>query len=75
MLGAVESHVGLGSDNVAVDKDMRGEGVLFGNAANLHAKMAEVNESGRKLVRQLPSLSMVQTWVENAKKLDPMVSY
>ncbi|MCB0260647.1 MAG: DUF4332 domain-containing protein [Calditrichaeota bacterium] len=46
------------------------------NAENLHAKMAEVNESGgRRLVRQLPSLSMVQTWVENAKTLEPMVTH
>ncbi len=45
------------------------------NANNLHAKMAEVNSSGRALVRQLPGLKSVQKWVEHAKKLDPMVSY
>ena len=45
------------------------------NANNLHAKMVEVNSSGRALVRQLPGLKSVQKWVEHAKKLDPMVSY
>ena len=42
---------------------------------NLHAKMVEVNSQGRRLVRQLPSLSMVTRWVGEAKKLDPMVTY
>jgi len=44
------------------------------NAENLHAKMAEVNKS-HKLVRQLPSLKLVQSWVEAAKSLEPMVSH
>lgn len=44
------------------------------NAENLHAKMAEVNES-KKLVRQLPYLKNVEKWVEEAKKLDPKVTY
>jgi len=44
------------------------------NAANLHAKMVEVNEV-KKLVRQLPSLSSVENWVEHAKTLDPKVTY
>lgn len=43
-------------------------------AENLHAKMAEVNES-HKLVRQLPGLSLVESWVETAKSLEPMVSH
>lgn len=42
---------------------------------NLHAKMVQVNSEGRRLVRQLPSLSMVTRWVGEAKKLDPMVTY
>ena len=37
------------------------------NAANLHAKMAEVNAK-KKLVRQLPSDSQVADWVKQAKK-------
>ena len=45
------------------------------NAENLHAKLVEVNTSGRALVRLLPSLSLVQSWVNEAKKLDPMVTY
>ncbi|MCK5740317.1 DUF4332 domain-containing protein [bacterium] len=45
------------------------------NAVNLHTKMAEVNATGRALVRQLPGLATVKKWVEEAKKLDPMVTY
>ncbi|MBN1153553.1 DUF4332 domain-containing protein [candidate division KSB1 bacterium] len=42
---------------------------------NLHAKLVEVNSEGRQLVRQLPGLTMVQKWIEEAKTLDPMISY
>jgi predicted flap endonuclease-1-like 5' DNA nuclease len=42
---------------------------------NLHKKMVEVNSSGRPLVRQLPSLKRVKSWVANAKKLEPKVKY
>jgi predicted flap endonuclease-1-like 5' DNA nuclease len=45
------------------------------NPENLLAKMTEVNSEGRALVRALPSLSMVQSWVKLAKELDPMVTY
>jgi len=45
------------------------------NPENLLAKMTEVNSAGRQLVRSLPSLSMVQSWVTLAKELDPMVTY
>jgi len=41
---------------------------------NLLAKMTEVNGE-KKLVRRLPVLSQVQSWVEQAKKLDRKVSY
>ena len=41
---------------------------------NLHAKMVEVNEA-KKLVRQTPSASQVESWVEHAKTLEPMVTY
>ena len=44
------------------------------NAANLHAKMVEVNTE-KKLVRQTPSLSMVEGWVSQAKELEPMVTH
>lgn len=43
-------------------------------AENLHATMAEANEK-YQLVRQLPGLSLVQSWVETAKNLEPMVTY
>ena len=45
------------------------------NAENLLAKMKEINSQGKALVRQLPGLKRVQSWIENAKKLDPMVTY
>jgi predicted flap endonuclease-1-like 5' DNA nuclease len=44
------------------------------NAANLTAKMAEVNEQ-KKLVRSLPSESQVEAWVKQAKELDRVVTH
>lgn len=44
------------------------------NAANLHAKMTEVNAE-KKLVRQLPSLSKVEAFVAHAKTLDPVITH
>ncbi|MBN2552286.1 MAG: DUF4332 domain-containing protein [Spirochaetales bacterium] len=45
-------------------------------ADNLVAKLAEVNMvGGRRLVRQLPGLKRVQSWIDEAKKLPPAVSY
>jgi len=44
------------------------------NAANLHAKMVEVNEA-KRLVRRLPTLSMVERWVAHAKELTPVVTH
>jgi predicted flap endonuclease-1-like 5' DNA nuclease len=41
---------------------------------NLHAKMQQVNEE-KKLVRQLPSAKQVELFVNEAKKLDPKVTY
>ena len=41
---------------------------------NLHPKLVETNKE-KKLVRQLPSLKQVQSWVENAKKLPRKVEY
>jgi predicted flap endonuclease-1-like 5' DNA nuclease len=41
---------------------------------NLLAKMVEVN-AAKKLVRQLPVLAQVVSWVEQAKKLDRMIQY
>ena len=43
---------------------------------NLHAKLAEVNAAaGQPLVRVLPSLKAVQAWIEEAKQLQPMMTY
>ena len=41
---------------------------------NLTAKMAEVNAE-RKLVRLLPSEKAVTKWVEQAKSLEPVLTY
>ena len=42
--------------------------------ANLLKKMEEAN-AAKKLVRRLPVLSMVTSWVEQAKKLERVVKY
>lgn len=44
------------------------------NAANLAAKMAEVNEE-KNLVRQLPGESKVEDWIEQAKALPRAIHY
>eukprot|EP00873_Tetraselmis_striata_P020490 jgi/Tetstr1/440754/TSEL_029062.t1 len=44
------------------------------NAANLAAKMKEVNED-KKLVRQVPGEASVEKWVEQAKALPAMMTY
>jgi predicted flap endonuclease-1-like 5' DNA nuclease len=44
------------------------------NVANLTTKMAEVNAK-KRLVRRLPTESMVKRWVDDAKKLSPAVKY
>lgn len=44
------------------------------NPENLHQKLVEVNQS-KKLVRQLPSVTQVQDWVEQAKKLPRVIYY
>jgi hypothetical protein len=36
--------------------------------------MAEANTK-RKLVRVLPSVSMVSRWIDSAKKLSPLIRY
>ncbi len=44
------------------------------NAASLSAKMVEINEK-KKLVRRLPTESMVSRWIESAKELEPSVRH
>lgn len=41
---------------------------------NLHAKMAEINQE-KNLVRRLPTLHMVESWVEQAKHLPAVLQY
>jgi len=44
------------------------------NAENLQQKMAEVNTK-KKLVRLVPGLNSVSSWVEQAKKLPKLVTH
>ena len=44
------------------------------NAENLTEKMKDVNGQ-KKLVRQVPSLTRVSEWIEQAKVLDPRVTH
>ena len=44
------------------------------NPDNLFAKLGEVNEA-KELVRQVPSLSQVRSWVAQAKELPRVVEY
>ncbi|NKB62325.1 MAG: DUF4332 domain-containing protein [Gammaproteobacteria bacterium] len=44
------------------------------NPANLTVAMKETNEK-KKLCRQIPSQSMVEGWVAQAKSLPPVVTY
>lgn len=44
------------------------------NAQNLVAKLEEINKS-KKLVRKLPVLSQVESWIKQAKELPRMIQY
>ena len=44
------------------------------NAASLTKKMVETNES-KKLVRRLPTESMVARWIDSAQAIEPSVRY
>jgi len=44
------------------------------NAENLAVKMGEVNEA-KKLCKVSPSADVVSKWIDQAKELDPMVTY
>jgi Domain of unknown function (DUF4332) len=46
----------------------------FRNPQRLVAQMSEANAK-RKLVRLLPSVTMVKRWIESAKKLPPVIRY
>ena len=44
------------------------------NAKNLHARMEEINQA-KNLVRSMPSVSMVTTWVTEAKTMGRAINY
>ena len=44
------------------------------NAANLAAKMDEVNAE-KELTRRVPNEGVLQGWIDQAKELDPVVEY
>jgi len=44
------------------------------NPENLFAKLQEVNVE-KKLVRRVPALSMVESWIEQAKQLPRVIQY
>ena len=44
------------------------------NPENLLGAMVDVNAK-KRLVRRLPTASMVERWVEHAKTVDPIISY
>jgi hypothetical protein len=46
----------------------------YRNPQKLVDQMAEANTK-RKLVRVLPSVSMVSRWIDSAKKLSPLIRY
>ena len=46
----------------------------FRNPQKLVDRMAQANDRG-KLVRLLPSVSVVQRWIERAQKLPPVIRY
>jgi predicted flap endonuclease-1-like 5' DNA nuclease len=45
------------------------------NADNLTAKLAEINSQGPRLVRALPGKKRVQEWIDDAKNLDPLITF
>ncbi|WP_432820948.1 DUF4332 domain-containing protein [Trichloromonas sp.] len=44
------------------------------NPENLHRMLIDANET-RKLVRQLPSLNQVKSWIEQAKQLPRVIQH
>lgn len=44
------------------------------NAENLHTKLAEVQEE-KKITRTVPALSQIEDYIEQAKALDPVITY
>ena len=48
--------------------------ITAANAANLHAKMVELNEM-KNLVRRVPSESEIERWIEESKSADRLVTH
>lgn len=44
------------------------------NPVNLHRKMVKVNDQ-KRLVRRLPTESMVESWIANASRLTSVIKY
>lgn len=44
------------------------------NPENLHKKILEINKE-KNLVNRPPGLSMVSSWIDQAKELDPVITY
>ena len=44
------------------------------NAVNLSEKMQQVNDT-KHLTRRVPSLAEVETWIDQAKQMQPMISH
>jgi len=44
------------------------------NAENLHAKLIEVQDE-KKLTKAVPALSQIEDFIEQAKVLDPIITY
>ncbi|MBN1668086.1 MAG: DUF4332 domain-containing protein [Anaerolineales bacterium] len=44
------------------------------NPHNLHEAIVNINAE-KQLVRRVPSLTEVQSWIEHAKLLDPLITY
>ncbi len=44
------------------------------NPANLHGQMLKINAQ-KNLVRRPPAPSLVEAWIENAKKLESKITY
>ena len=42
---------------------------------NLYQKITELHSSGTKIVRQLPGLKRIKSWIDQAKKRPPAIKY
>ena len=66
--------IGDGHDNASKKSIEEVPELAQRNADNLLQKMVEVNEA-KRLVRRLPTLGMVTSWITPAKELPRVVVY